>query len=362
MPDTQMKNWELEVEREPLSTRAAREAWDELLSRSESNTVFLSSPWLRAWMDTLGRDSEVIAPTIRHQGKLVAAALFEAHDGLLRFAGHPRSDYADFLVDKRLNDAGYRHAVQELMACALQTSPSANHFELNRVPTASRTYLELQASSGPFYTTEIGAVPAPRMHMSVVQDRLAKKSLKRHDRGLRKLGEVTCSTTTDATLALQDLDEFFQQHIQRWAATDTPSLFNEPSNRDFYRAVAKHLGEAGHLRFTTVRIDDKLAAAHFGFMHDGVFTWYKPSFDPQLAKQSPGEVLLKRLLERACNENATWFDFTIGGEAFKMRFATDVETVANLHATGSRGAALLRRLRKAVRARLDSRRRDSAEV
>ena len=51
--------------------------------------------------------------------------------------------------------------------------------------------------------------------------------------------------------------------------------------------------------------------------------WYKPSFDPAFARRSPGEVLLRALIEQAHVEGATYFDFGLGDEAFKARFATE---------------------------------------
>ena len=60
------------------------------------------------------------------------------------------------------------------------------------------------------------------------------------------------------------------------------------------------------------------------------FLWYKPTFDITLAKHSPGEVLLRQLLLRAIDEEADYFDFGLGDEAFKNRFASSTPTVTNI--------------------------------
>jgi CelD/BcsL family acetyltransferase involved in cellulose biosynthesis len=46
-----------------------------------------------------------------------------------------------------------------------------------------------------------------------------------------------------------------------------------------------------------------------------------------LAKRSPGEVLLRQLILAAVDEGATTFDFGLGEEPFKARFANRVEQV-----------------------------------
>jgi CelD/BcsL family acetyltransferase involved in cellulose biosynthesis len=57
--------------------------------------------------------------------------------------------------------------------------------------------------------------------------------------------------------------------------------------------------------------------------------WYKPSFAIELARFSPGEVLLRQLLLRAIEEGLAIFDFGLGEEPFKARFATHSRQVRN---------------------------------
>ena len=68
-------------------------------------------------------------------------------------------------------------------------------------------------------------------------------------------------------------------------------------------------------------------AFHFGMNYRGSYLWYKPSFAIELARHSPGEVLLRQLLLTAIEENARVFDFGIGDEAFKYRFATEINRI-----------------------------------
>lgn len=329
--------------------------WDDLLSRSGANTVFLTGAWLKAWLETLGRGRRLIMPTLSSGGRLLAAGAFIDNGGVLEFAGMGPSDYADLVVDDTLADDGYRSACDTLLECAAQSVSGFRHFNLARIPEGSRTVRALDAPGSAFPAARVAEVEAPIMAMSCVEDRLRKKSLVRHERGLARRGQLDCATCTRAGEVLPHLEAFFDQHVARWQGTDSPSLFEDRDRRDFYRAATRHLGAAGTLRFTRVTLDDALAAAHFGFMHNGTFIWYKPSFAIDLARYSPGEVLLKRLLEQARCEGADWFDFTIGNEAFKLRFATEVRRVVYLHVTPSRISAMARRARVAVGKYLRSR-------
>jgi CelD/BcsL family acetyltransferase involved in cellulose biosynthesis len=318
--------------------------WDELLARSDADTVFLTSGWLRAWHESLGRDETVLYALIRCCGRLEAAGAFQIADGVVQFAGTGPSDYSDFVVRDDVDERQRADLTQGLMHGVKRETSGFRYFKLGRIRPESATLRAISPASN-FYATVIGgSVAAPYMDMACVDDRLRKKSLRRHDRGLERQGKVECHTFVSAEDVLPQLDSFFfDQHVRRWKSTGVESLFTREANREFYRCMTRRLGPTGQLRFTTIRLDGVPVAAHFGFLHAKRFIWYKPTFEPELSKLSPGEVLIKRLFEQAKAEGAIEFDFTIGSEAFKYRFASGVRQVVYVHVTDSRFTAFARR-------------------
>jgi CelD/BcsL family acetyltransferase involved in cellulose biosynthesis len=309
--------------------------WDQLLARSHSDTVFLLSGWLRAWRETLGREARLIIPMVRSEGRLIAAAAFAIEGDMLGFAGRGPSDYSDFVVAKDLGPAAAQSCVRRILESACAQAGVASG-RLTHIPAESSTIAALMGRPGAAFVSETHRIPAPTMDMTTVDQVLKKNSLRRHEKSLMKLGAVDSPTFSRAADITPQLEEFFEQHVSRWAGTDWPSLFTDPLQRAFYRRFVERLAEYGVLRFTAVRLDGRLVASHLGFFHASRYTWYKPTFDPALSRISPGEVLLKRLFERAREEGASEFDFTIGNEAFKLRFATRVREVVDLHVTSSR--------------------------
>ena len=128
----------------------------------------------------------------------------------------------------------------------------------------------------------------------------------------------------DAEQILPQLDEFFEQHMSRRAATGHPSLFSDPLQRDYYRRVTRAIGPTGWLRFTRVAWNGRPIAFHYGLSYRGGFLFGIPTFAIDLARYSPGEVLLRHLLLLAIEEGAKTFDFGPGDEPYKYRFATHV--------------------------------------
>jgi CelD/BcsL family acetyltransferase involved in cellulose biosynthesis len=144
---------------------------------------------------------------------------------------------------------------------------------------------------------------------------------------MRKLGSVDIDHFCEHARIEPLLAAFFAQHIKRWAGTPFPSLFLDGKQRAFYHKLSEFVSSRGWLRFTRVSLDNEPVAFHFGFLFQNAFLWYKPCFDINGAHQSPGEVLLRALLLQSREEGAEVFDFGLGDEPFKSRFATRVDKV-----------------------------------
>jgi CelD/BcsL family acetyltransferase involved in cellulose biosynthesis len=322
--------------RDGAAREVLREGWLALLERSDSRSIFQHHDWLDAWWQTFGEGSELVLLLVRDgRGELQAIApLMLAIDRrfgiarrrlLLIGTANAAADYADLIVAR--GNARARAAVREWLVAHREDWTS---IEFLNVPEHSPTLSLLDGAAAWRRPLVQFAAEAPARQLGDAEaDRqmLAKKSLRRHVNGFRRDGQLdfirlSSRAEVEARLAL-----FFDQHVQRWAGTDTPSLFTDGAQQRFYRALLERLDPAGPLHFSVVEFDGRPIAFHFGFEFDGVFVWYKPTFDPALQKRSPGEVLIRCLLEDAVARGLREFDFTVGSEGFKYRFATVVRRV-----------------------------------
>ena len=311
-----------------------RSNWDRALERSRFDSLFLSHGWLSACLETYGYGEHIFVPTVWRGTELVASALLHSQNGIVQFVGIEQSDYLDFILSKDLDSAAACYVTGLMLSAVADATPGFRHFDLRMIRKDSGLADLLNGIDG-LFPLETQVIVAPSMDMTTAPEALKKKSLVRHERKLLKMGNLTADTFRRARDIDPRLEEFFEQHIRRWKDTPYPSLFLNPKDCDFYRAVVRNLDNTGMLRFTELRLDGRLIAAHFGFSKSGVFTWYKPTFEPSLSKFSPGEVLIKRLIEAAQTEGCEEFDFTIGNEMFKRRFATDFRRVVRVIVTTS---------------------------
>lgn len=281
-------------------------------------------------------------------GKLLGGGLFQQKGDSVQFLGTGPCDYLDVLVDRTLGESLSQVCKQTILRKAFVGRGRVRELHLKNVTFENRTPQELGRRFDDIHVIAVRSCPAPTMDMSATQEVLRSKSVRRRETRMRRQGRIECQTYVNADDILPRLPEFFDQHVRRWRGTDSPSLFENDIDREFYYRLTLELGGTGLLRYTELRLDDKLAAAHFGFFDAGRFIWYKPSFEPAMAHLSPGVVLLARLIERAILDQADEFDFTIGDEPFKSRYATRQRAVVDLVLTRSACAAIRKRLSLAV--------------
>lgn len=296
-------------------------AWTRLLARGQSDTIFQTPWWQRAWWDVFGRGLLMLMGVYR-ETRLIGLAPMYADAGMVFFVGSGGSDYLDFIGEIPNHAAVLEHA--------MGITPGFLGFRFYHIDDASGTGRALQAASRRLGLVchDEGELPAPMIDLGIAGAAASnKKSLVRHQRWFERGGELSISHAKSAQDIMPRLDVFFNQHIARWAVTSCPSLFHDSKQRDFYRTLACSVGPGSWLRFTEVSWNGRPIAFHFGFSYKGTFMWYKPSFEIELAKRSPGEVLLRSLLISALEEGEKVIDLGLGAEPFKHRFATHTRIV-----------------------------------
>ncbi|HUP56243.1 MAG TPA: GNAT family N-acetyltransferase [Bdellovibrionota bacterium] len=296
------------------------EEWNRLVERSGAS-VFQTFEWHSAWWKVFGSSGELCVLLAESSKGLVGIAPLLRDGDWLRFLGasNHASDYLDLIVDPSEPEAG--QALLEWIAGAPWSK-----LDLFNLPETSPNLAGLTAF---FRGRRLGVIEqritdAPTRRLGdreADQAALNKKSLKRHFNSFSKSGKLEFRVAETLEEIESWLEPFFDQHVGRRAATGDRSLFRDPREREFYREAARRLFPRGWLHFAVVLHDEKPIAFHYGFVFGRKFVWYKPSFDAALMKKSPGEVLLRFLLEHAIGRGLEEFDFTVGEEAFKYRFA-----------------------------------------
>ncbi len=306
---------------------ADEHTWNALLGKNSGNVIFMTHQWQRTWWEVFGRGTLLIIIAEQEQKVIAIAPLF-ADGGMIFFVGSGGSDYLDLIGD--YHDP---NVLPNMLRLAKESVSEFLGFRFYHVRGDSITK-ELIFAAGKVDQWEVfdeGELPAPFLDIKNFPDRAeaatSKKSLKRHEAWFSKNGGLVFEHSTASKDILPHLPLFVEQHIKRWEPTPYPSLFLDPQQVLFYRRITEVFSGTGWLRFTRIIWKGDTIAYHFGFFYARSFLWYKPTFDIALAKHSPGEVLMRQLLLFAITERAEIFDFGLGEEKFKERFATGTLTV-----------------------------------
>ena len=300
--------------------RITAKNWDDLLSTGPTCSINLTYHWLKNWWDYNGHGELLLIGARRHGRWITLAPLFT--DGGMIFNLCPE-DQLDFIGNTQ--DTTTLH---DLLLAASERVSNFCGFQFYFIPETApttqvlRTVLHAQG----LICREAGVLPSPFIHLQEQPDRALahtrKQSLLRHERAFVKKGHLQIHHFSRGEDILPQLDGFFDQHVARRAVTSQPSIFRELRQRQYYRAQTRAQAATGVLRFTRMDFEGQPIAYHYGLSFRGRFLFGVPSFDVTQARQSPGNVLLRQLLLAALEEKAEFFDFGLGDEAYKYRFAT----------------------------------------
>ena len=166
-------------------------------------------------------------------------------------------------------------------------------------------------------------------------------------RKLEKIGTVSFrSARTEA-----EADSFYAAMIEqrgaRSAATGRSNILDCISHRQFYRALLTPEAETSVACIQALLVDDEIVATGFGLVSDEAFHMIFPTFKAERWRNySPGMQLFVESMCWAAARGIAYYDFTIGGEEFKMTLgAVEFPLYAHLEPLTLRGVPTVYRER-----------------
>jgi SAM-dependent methyltransferase len=296
-------------------------AWNDLVRRSSSATVFQSWRWQRAWWrafhDAAAEPRELMLVCVRgddSQLLAVAPLMLERDAGrrMIRFTGEGRADCLDIICDDEAT--GAREAVLEQFR---QIDGQWDALELNRIPERSPTVELVKEWSG---TSGFSNRWRQRVSIPTLPVR------KQHG---KESAAFTVAHTADPREILAQLDAFFVQHIHRWSSHAVQSQFVIRANRAFYRQLVE---ENGNLRFTTIRSGTKPVAYALALIgRDSL--WCETSSDVVEAGSDVEAMLVDVLIALAGDTGADELALARGAELLADNAIADVQHCVSVRVT-----------------------------
>lgn len=336
---------------------ALRQEWDELLTASNSDCVFLSWEWLFTWWKHLREDRLLSILAVRRGSELVALAPFALRRRRLTRAcplpvleflgsGFVGSDYLDVIVRKGA----------ETEACQALIS----HLAKRRVPlkltnlkrgqnVATRVLAGLSEQGWPTAEAITNACPFISLVGTTWVSYLASLSAEhrynfnRKWRSLNRNYEVRFEQVRTEEQCLDALDLLIGQHNTRWRARGGSEAFHTAELVAFHREWTRVALERGWLRFYVLRLNEKPAACLYGLQFGGTFYFYQSSFDAAFTQSSAGLIAMGLAIQCAIGEGAAEYDLLHGSEAYKSHWSRESRDLGRLESFPPGGAGRLYR-------------------
>lgn len=119
------------------------------------------------------------------------------------------------------------------------------------------------------------------------------------------------------------LEEYFSEHIARWADTQTPSQFGDLERRDFYKRCIEAWIEDGILVRFALKLNGRRISFVTALLENGSLVHHSTTYDVAYTPQSPGLIIIRSIAQWMMEHNMHKMEFGDGGEAYKYLFTHD---------------------------------------
>lgn len=322
-----------------IFARLARE-WNTLLTRSVTDTIFLTHEWQRTWWECLGEGELCLVTFRQDDGTLVGIApLFvettSTGERALALVGCVDvSDYLDVIVAREHTQAVYAALLDTLLR---DDFPRWDWLHLCNLPAASPTNTQLKTlAEARGLTVQHGIRDvAPILELPTTWDAylesLDKKQRHEIRRKLRRVQEtqprwytIDCAADLDQAVA-----DFIELHKK---SRPDKNVFMDARMRGFFAQMARTLFAHDWLQLSFLQIHNARAAAILNFVYNNDVLVYNSGYDPvQYGAYSPGIVLFAYSIQDAIAAGRRRYDFLRGNEEYKYRLGARDTLVMELH-------------------------------
>lgn len=234
--------------------------------------------------------------------------------------GSSVTDYSQFIIDP---DSNSRLMVKRVLAKLIELQPGNWDFfkidNLSDNDDNANLFKNLMLKALYAGTTATEITPIIKYNHGYQE---AKKiaNVKRRFKKISQDSNVIHKSGTEITSKL--LREFSELHQESYP----DSGFDKDRAQSFYKALTCDDEINDQIYLSYIHHDNKIIAAHFGFMDAEKFYYYVPTYCEKYSTYGPGQYLLLELISLAETEQRVEFDFLRGSEEYKFSWTNKINT------------------------------------
>ena len=151
----------------------------------------------------------------------------------------------------------------------------------------------------------------------------------RSEKVLNKMGNLSFKIIPNSNEKVTFIDEIFNQKNDHLKSLGIKEIFEE-KDINFYKAFEGLKNKKIETHISYIKLDDQIIAAHWGIVYKNRFYYLIPSMNAKnLAKYSPGRLLIENLIKWSIANKLKIFDFTLGDEKYKKSWCNSKSQLFN---------------------------------
>ena len=309
---------------------AIRDEWNELLEKSDQNTIFLRWEWLYNWWLVYGCNSDTLyICAVRDGGRLLGIAPlyvkkkkypFPAKE--INFLGSNIvcSDYLNFILLKGREDATLRAILSFLNkndhwdAIRLSDIPLAS----KNVPLINEYFEDRKVEINRNYTV-CPYLPLTSTWESIHESLLPnlRNTLEQKRRRLNARHRISFIEVDSSEHSGHYFSDFLKLNQLRFEKKGIDSPFRDKNFLSFHQNIIKELHEKGMSKLLFLKADGHFIAGMYLFHYNNKYLYYQSGFDPAWSSFSPGTLLFHFCIKTGHERGVEEFDFLQGAEEYK---------------------------------------------
>jgi len=321
--------------------------WNNLLSGSAANNIFLTWEWISNWWQVYGNNKELYVLTLKdNESTLVGIApLYIRKNKILkgfpvnevRFLGTGEDvspDYLDFIIEQGREsealDAYIRHLASknqwDILNLTDMLSTSCNiSFLTEAAQNGKFTIRQSDCATCPYI-----ALPSSWEEYVSTLSANTRYNVKRRIKNIERDFTVRYFVWEDFEMLDDAMERLAHLHNKRWEEKECRHSFSSNEYVLFHKAVAKDFAKQGWLYLSCLELNGEIVGMLYDYRYGDNISYYQAGFDPAFHKYSPGLVLRAYVIRRAIDEGIKEVDLLKGAYDFKYMWTGHDRSTVNI--------------------------------
>jgi CelD/BcsL family acetyltransferase involved in cellulose biosynthesis/ribosomal protein S18 acetylase RimI-like enzyme len=314
-------------------------AWNTLLERSKTETIFLRHEWIRSWWEAFGRNKKLFILQVKKNNKLIGIAplmlINEPYRKIavkkIKFIENEHTFRSDFIIAENPVEV-----IDKIITFLFENKHIWDVIELNNVPNDSDNYKlahRLLANRVMLLGLKRG-MSAPYINIDTdwetflsTRTRLLRKNLRYIKNRLDKMGNYAIKEITNFDDSLFDI---FNVSKKSWKADIGQAITQSRQTKDFFIRLTRKSDLRGWLSIWLLKINNIPVAYEYQLKYKNKVYALKADYNEEYKEFSPGVILDQYLVKQRYHDNVREYDLGGGCDHYKMKWKPLIRNHANL--------------------------------